>query len=266
MLKLYTEKGNKEKIAAIIAEMKKYKGIRMKPGQFGEDNRQWFVDKENQTISQSLSSIKFISPQVAEDLHKASNVHFSSFVDLLRYLQTDTCINSRQIEVLIGVGYFSPFGNRQKLFSLYEEFRNGKNKLTKTLVDKTVTKRIETLKDIEMSIHNEDTSICHQLFCENENIGLCLTVNDDAPSNMYFVLSIETTYGIKARLYNVKRGTTGIVKISKKTFEEQPFEANQCIIIDNGSQRPRFLFQNGKRVPIPGEQEYWMTNYHVENR
>lgn len=265
MLKLYTEKGNKDKIAAIIAEMKKYKGIRMKPGQFGEDNRDWFVDKENQTISQSLSSIKFISPQAAQDLYDSSKYELPTFVDVLHHLLINTCLNTRQIEVQISIGYFSQYGGKKKLATVYQEFFKGKNKITKTQVSKTICKRMTELKAIESEVPNEDTSIGHQLMSENENIGLCLTSSENAPANLYFVVSVDTTYGVKVKLYSVKRGTSGNVKISKKRFFEDPFTENDCIIINNGISRQRTLFQNGNRIPIPGEYEYWVTDYHVAN-
>ena len=70
MLKLYDEKKNTDKISSIIAEMKRYKNISLIAGQFGQDNRDWMVDKEKGTISQSLSAIKHISKQAARDLYK----------------------------------------------------------------------------------------------------------------------------------------------------------------------------------------------------
>lgn len=70
MLKLYDEKGNKDKIALIIAEMKRYQGIRLTPGKFGQDNRDWLIDKDQHSISQSLSAIKYVSKQAAEDLYQ----------------------------------------------------------------------------------------------------------------------------------------------------------------------------------------------------
>lgn len=155
MLKLYTEKGNKNKIAALISEMNRYRGIRLQTGRFGQDNRDWFVDQENKTISQSLSSIKYISAQAAEDLYVTGQQEFDSFVDLLRHLQLHTCLNSRQIVTLIKVGYFDCFGRAGKLLDVHEEFVKGKSKLTKTLVEKTVEKRMTALRDMEAQCENK---------------------------------------------------------------------------------------------------------------
>lgn len=53
----------------------------------------------------------------------------------------DTCLNTRQIGVLTSIGYFNQFGGNAKLLRLEEEYFDGKSKLTKTLVPKSVEKR-----------------------------------------------------------------------------------------------------------------------------
>lgn len=268
MLKLYTEKGNKEKIASIISEMKRYKGIQLKPGSFGQDNRDWLTNKDAHTISQAISSVKFISKQAAEDLYIMSQMEFNHFSEALRYLQMNTCLNTRQINTLIGIGYFEKFGESQKLMTIFDEFYNGttlKMKITKTLKDATVEKRLSSLIQWEDNLPNEPLPIEKRLELENDNIGLCMSVQEDAPSNMYFVLSVDDKYGVKTKLYSVKRGTSGVVRMTKKNFEVDPFEVNQCICIDDGQNRPKYAFRGGQRVPIQGESDYWITKCHIAN-
>jgi hypothetical protein len=79
-------------------------------------------------------------------------------------------------------------------------------------------------------------------------------------------LSVDTTYGVKAKLYSIKRGTSGTVKISKKRYFEDPFINNDCVFINNGITRQRTLFQNGNKIPVPGEYEYWITDYIIANQ
>lgn len=175
----------------------------------------------------------------------------------------NTCLNSRQIEVLINVGYFDKFGGRRKLLTLYSEFNKGKNKITKTLVEKTIEKRMSELKELESTLPDEDLSVSQQLNNENEYIGLCLSAKDTAPKNLYFVLDVDDKYGVKAKLYNVNRGTSGIVRLQKTSYTQTPFSTGQCIYIDNGSSRARYAFQNGTKVAIPGENDYWVTAYRI---
>lgn len=261
MLKLYTEKGNKEKIALIIDEMKRYKGINLTAGTFGQDNRDWYCDKENKTISQSISSIKFISKKCAEELYKAGQKEFNTFTDLLRYLQMETCVDVRQIGVLIGVGYFKKFGGNKKLYNIMNEFIEGKNKLTKTI--KSYEKRLEAMREYEASCEDGNISIGQQLILENENIGLCISSFPDTNNNTYFVLDVDDKYGIKVKLYNVKRGTSGIVRMKKDTYANNKIEQNQCIVIRDGGTMPKYTYQNGKRIPSATEKEYWIRKFDI---
>lgn len=260
MLKLYDEKGNKDKIAAIIAEMKRYKGIRLTPGQFGQDNRDWLIDKANGCISQSLSAIKYVSKQAAEDLYRAGQNAFLSFPDVLRTLQMDTCLNTRQIGVLTSVGYFNKFGGNKTLLELEQEYFEGKNKLTKTLVPKTVEKRLAINRDLASAATQEPLPIAEQLALENEYVGLCLTEDRSAPHNQFFVLDVDDKFGVKVKLYSVQRGTMGAMRLRKNDYENMPFKPGDCIFVQTGENRPRYSYVNGTRKPT-GERDYWITDY-----
>ena len=261
LLKLYTDKGKKEKVALIIAEMKQNKGIVMRTGRFGEDNRDWYIDKENSSISQSLSSIKFISKQAAQELYEAGQMEFETFTDVLRHLQMNTSVNVRQIGVLIGVRYFEEFGGNAKLYQILEEFHNGKNKLTKTV--KSYEKRLMANRIFECSLEESSVPIREQLAFENEMLGLCLTTCSDVPTNLFFVLEVDTQYGIKAMLYNIKRGTSGVVRLKKATFSESEFKPGQCIYIKQGKSEQRCMYKGSKRIPIEGEFDYWVKQYKI---
>jgi DNA polymerase III alpha subunit len=248
MLKLYTEKGNKEKIAQIVQEMKAYMDISLIPGQFGQDNRDWYVDKEHRTISQSLPSIKFISTQAAEDLSSMDVRNFKTFADVLRNLQMNTCLNRRQIEVLIGIGYFSPFGRTGKLTRIAEEFYNGKNKVTKTL--KSWEKRMEILRGIEAELPDEDLPIVERLRIENDMLGFCRST-DAACNKMYrFVEELDTTYGVKVKLYDIRNGTSRVSRISKNDLHNCQLQLSEIIEPTEWQQRPVCIFRNGKRIQL----------------
>ena len=291
MLKLYTEKGNKDKVAAIIDEMKRYKGIFISPGLWGQDNRDWLVDKDSHMISQSLSSIKFISQQAANDLYDFSKlksfcigteytktkdknsdgsaiytehdcyVKPDCFVNILRGLQMNTSLDTRQIGILIGIGYFKAFGGNKKLMNIYEEFFNGKHKLTKTI--KSFNQRLTLLREYEESQSNEILPYAEQLKIENENIGLCMSSFIGAAQNLFFVQDVDSTYGVKVKLYSVQRGTSGVAKFKKTLFASNPFEPNQCIKLDKGERKQRCVYKGDQRILIPNEFDYWVTQYQV---
>lgn len=260
MLKLYDEKGNKDKIAAIISEMKRYQDIRLTPGRFGQDNRDWFIDKEEHSISQSLSALKYVSKKAAEDLYYTGKRPYDTFTDVLRTLQMETCLDTRQLSVLTSIGYFNQFGGNKKLMDFQQQFFEGKNKLTKTLVPKSVDKRLEANRQLEKEMPDELLSISEQLAYENEYIGLCLTARRDAPDNEYFCLDVDDKFGVKVKLYSTQRGKTGIMRIKKNEFAQRPFAPGDCIKVLSGNYRPRYAFVGGVSKPT-GETDYWITGY-----
>jgi hypothetical protein len=59
---------------------------------------------------------------------------WACFVDLLRDLYNETRINSKQVDSLIKVGFFSDFGNQRELLrlaELFEQFKRGEAKQVK---------------------------------------------------------------------------------------------------------------------------------------
>ena len=264
MLKLYTDKGNKEKIARIIDEMNRYRGIRMTSGKFGQDNRDWYIDKEKATISQSLSSIKFMSQLAAEDLFTLGQRTFDSFVSLLRALQMETCVKKNQIELLIRLGYFSDFGGSKKLLQLFEEFNDGKNRLTKTLKEKSVTARMDVLKNMEAEMPDEALDIADTLSAEAEFMCICLSRDETQPPKLYYVQEIEDQYGIKLKLYNLRRGKSGTAKVRKDLFRANPLTAGQIICLDKWKEQRRATFKDGQRIELD-QSDIWATEYHTIN-
>ena len=240
--------------------MKDFFKINLTVGKFGEDNRNWYCDKENRTISQNLASIKFISKQAAEDLYIIGKENFDTFTDLLRKLQMETSLTTRQIEILINLGYFSQFGKTQKLLNIYNEFFNGKNKLTKTI--KSYEKRMLILKEYENSIEDVEIPIKQRLTSENEFAGMCLqTIKATYP--IYFVTNIDDKYGIKIECYNSITGKIGILKIKKQIFEQNKLQINDCFYIQKFSQYPKYEYKNGIKTASKTEKEFWLQQYKI---
>ena len=263
LLKLYTEKGNKEKIAAISNEMDRYLGIKVTAGRFGQDNRDWNIDRENKTISQNLNSVKYISSRVADDMLKLSKRNYSTFVELLRDILLETPIDSRQVDVLIALDYFEQFGGSKKLNTICREFREGPHRITKTLKESTVAKRMEELKEIERKIPDEEMDLCVKLKAEHEYLGRCITCDSSVPSDEYFVDNIDSQYGVKVYLYSMQRGTTGMLKCTKALFANKPLLVGECIVLKKFEKRPRYSYTDGERHIIKGTEDIWIKDYDV---
>ena len=344
MLKIWDEKKNKDKIANIISEMRRYRDIKLTPGRFRQDNRDWLVDKEKHVISQSLSSIRYMQKQAAEDLYKLgkqeeavigtnyytdvltkeakarvskikktlkplqdkaqalldsgvdqfddkflelydegypleqelkqiyadddsyeSRAHeetvtakLDCFTNVLRAIQMNTRLDTRQIEILIQLNYFEEFGKPGKLMKVFNYFFDGEKKLTKTI--KSFEERLEACRAYEASLEDSDLEIGLRLRSEFENVGLCITSIPDGP-HIYFVEEIDERYTIKVKLYNVQKGTTTVVKIAKKDY--RTMGVGSCIVISKADKRQRYSYKNGVRTAISGETDFWVTNYKV---
>lgn len=126
--------------------MKLY-GIRIMNPKWGISRGGYFFDKENKIIYKGLGSVKYIGESVSDELYRlAKEKHYSRFSDLLADINRETSIDSRQINILIQIDFFSDFGNQRELFrivDLFEMFKKGGAKqLKKSAVDGTPLEEI----------------------------------------------------------------------------------------------------------------------------
>lgn len=126
-------------------------GIRVTMPKWGTSKSEYFYNKEKNIIAKGVTSIKYMNDKVADDLYVlASNNSYENFVDLLYDIDEKTTLNSRQLDILIKLDFFSDFGNQRELMCIrdmfYEQFKGGKaKKIRREMVDgspieETVTK------------------------------------------------------------------------------------------------------------------------------
>ena len=113
LLQFYSDKGNKDKVALIKHEMKAF-GISEGRYKFGIDNRRFRADPEHHQIIPSLFSIKSLSQKCANVMYELGQKNFSDFFHLYTEAQSKG-VNSRQLDILINIDYFSDFGTQKQL-------------------------------------------------------------------------------------------------------------------------------------------------------
>lgn len=119
-------------------------GIHVTMPKWGISRGNYFFDKERNQIAKGISSIKYMSPGVAEELyHLSTQKHYARFMELLIDLDQKTSLNTRQLDILVKLDFFSDFGNQRELLRLvelfYEVFHKGQaKKLSKEKVDGTI--------------------------------------------------------------------------------------------------------------------------------
>lgn len=122
---------NAEKTAAITKYAKRNK-IKITTPKFGYSKSEYFYMNDKRVIAKGLSSVKFMSEALANELFDLSQKHtYTSFIDLLTDIYRETSANSRQVEILIKIDYFSDFGNQRELFricDIFDLFKKGEAK------------------------------------------------------------------------------------------------------------------------------------------
>lgn len=125
LLQHYSDKGNKEKVAALKQEMKTAFGIDSGVYKFGKDNRDFVSDKDNHIIYPAMKAIKGFNKDVSEQLYALSQSRvYNNFIDLLIDINSNTALNSRQLDILIKLDYFSDFGEANELTYINSVFTN----------------------------------------------------------------------------------------------------------------------------------------------
>ncbi len=139
----------------------KQKGMTLAPAQFRHSQFGYYFDKQTKTIYKGMGSIKFLNKECADELFEIGKTFNGSFLDLLCAL---TKANTKQIKVLIMLGYFKEFGKTYKLLNYYNQYLAlwGKKQFKKNFLIKNEDTFVSGLRSdktnikIEYVINTED--------------------------------------------------------------------------------------------------------------
>lgn len=118
-------------------------GIRITMPKFGVSRSKYFYDADKRVIAKGLSSVKYMSEAVSEALYDLGrSKKYERFVDLLADIDRETSINTRQLDILIRIDFFSDFGNQRELLAVtelfYDTFNRGQaKKIAKSRIEGT---------------------------------------------------------------------------------------------------------------------------------
>ena len=118
-------------------------GIKVTMPKWGFSRSDYFYDKDNNVIAKGLSSVKYMNTTIADELYElAHSRQYERFVDVLHDIDRNTSLNTRQLDILIKIDFFSVFGNQRELLRItelfYETFKKGEvKKIRKEIVDGT---------------------------------------------------------------------------------------------------------------------------------
>ena len=275
---LNINQGKEEKTSALTAYAHKV-GIGIKPPKFRHSRSAYFCDTETNCIYKGLGSIKYMSEQVAEALYGMRDMQFRNFIDVLFALQQlKDKPDSRQLDILIKIGYFEEFGSAKALLigvEIFNKFYKCKNikldkwnemgyniNILKDNADKMTEKTASGLDNcglilgILRSLHMPRTTIVDKLRWQAELLGYVDGSDPSRDVNDWLVLGVETTsYGTAwLRLYNLCYGAERHYKVDKRWATSHSCKAGDVlkVVIED---KPKFKKLDDGKFVKTGEVE-----------
>jgi DNA polymerase III alpha subunit len=217
-------RSNTTQTAKIMKELKHF-GIKVESIKYGKSRGDYSVDESSNSIYKGIGSIKYMNVSVAEELFELSKENeYDSFLDLLVGIVRNTKLNKTHISTLIKLDFFSDFGCKIKLLEIYEEFRN---KYSKNHIEKTKIQRIETLKEMQLSImesENRKPNLIEQIVFEKDVLGYAITRYPEVGDSVFLVLEVNEKYTPRVTTYRLSDGEEFSYKISKSYFYFEEFK------------------------------------------
>lgn len=260
-LTLYS--GDMTRTANLINELN-YFNIKLMPIRFGKSKADYSCDKNTNSIYKGISSIKFCNAKIAEELWELSqNKKYSTFIELLKDIKEKTSVNSRQLDILIGLNFFKDFGANKYLINVTKVYDNfiGKKQINKKDVPslsekyglnediilayseketKTLYKNVDMEKIVSYiikKIPEKSFNISEQIAFEMKCLEYATTRLPNVSEKFWIVTNFQV-FKNPAKpyltLYKIKDGKTLKTKIKTDTkFIENPFRLYSILKIDN---------------------------------
>lgn len=268
-LNIYQE--DDDKSLEIIQYAKRNK-IAIQPIKFGKSGADYTLDRDTNSIYKGIESIKFCNRQIADELLELSKNKYNSFIDLLKDINEHTSMNSRQLEILIKLNFFSDFGNNKYLLEvvdIYNKFANAKiiaKKKTEELgVSEFLMKKYagrETksqwrdldnqglIKKLCSKLENKPLDIVSQVKADMEYLGYSDYINENMSEDYYIVVGFDDKYGTcrpNLVLRHICDGDELKCRIKQsKIFKSQPFGLFAILRIEGFTHAFRKRKVNGK--------------------
>lgn len=266
-----------KRTARLTNEMK-YFNIKLKNPKFRYSKGEYFFDRKTNSIYKGISSIKFISKNAGEILYNLKDNQYDSFIDLL--IDIGNKINSKNINILIRLDFFSTFGTIPKLLKVYELYQTfyGKKQISKDKypkLNKIFTKfaskesdkmfkfnnTLPMLRYMESKVSNKENNTAQLIQDYFEFTGSC-DIKDKSFGNKYLVVDVDTKYAPKITLYSLSKGKSTTIKIYKKHFKLNPLKVGDVIGIKDAQWKHKKKKVDDKWIQTE-EKELIVESYKI---
>ena len=250
-------------------------GIPIKDIKFRHSKADYNCDVSENVIYKGIRSIKYMNEDVANKLYDMREQNFDSFVDVIKVFPG----NSRQLDILIKLNYFSEFGKIGTLLRIVDLYnlyggkkllKKDKCKLPAELLSKYCTEtdkqwRVQDqdgfIKELCSMIPDVDVPIQSKIEWSKEYFGYISTVMPEK-KDVGYVMDINTKYSPKLTVYQLWDGKTTVYKLQKKTYEKNPFNKGSLLQF-HSEMRPKSKLVDGQWQKDYSTMEPWLTNYIV---
>lgn len=291
----YQEKGNKDKIDALIKEAIKFFGYKFGDYEFGVDNRRVVIDEENKIIYPNLSKIKGFGEGVAEALYNIGKQDYENFIEVISAALKNS-ISKTILKNLIKIKYFKKYGDVNTLlatFKYYNLLKGGEtkviskekamdNNLTFDLLNKYGNEtekqfnKIDSkglLNELTNMIEYKPLTVKEELDNQKDVLDIITYVNPKVSKRLYYVDILDEKKTVtNISLYEIFSGKTRKVKMWTSQFSRNPFSEKDLLNIHviekkhkkepTGEINPK----TGKKIyaDVPDKFEYWLKAYTIK--
>ncbi len=272
----------------------KERGIHIENPKFRKSRNEFIPDEKAPIIYKGVVSIKDMGKNNGDELYTLRDNHYDSFIDLLKDIREKTTVNSKQLDILIKLDFFSEFGDIRKLLKTVEIYNllAGKKQMSKAKIaelelplelflahgkeTKSLVKELdidaimneliaEAVKDPTLRADDID-----KIKWQIELLGYSNLTIPKANKRMYVVQSVTSKKTLTViQIYEVFSGKTREVKAWNRQLHE---DLKQGDIIDiykikkeNQKEPTGEVTPDGKRIyrSIPDKYEYWLISFEI---
>ena len=266
-------------------------GIKIYPIKFRKSSGKYVCDKSG--IYKGIESVKFIGEGLGEELFALKDEEFPSFVSLLERLK-QTSIDSKQLDILIKLDFFSEFGDVNKLLKQVEIYNSfayrkqfsksdiGKFGVPVDRILKYVGKETAKLyKDVDVvglitelveNIEVPKLSLLGHIKYELELLGYPTSTDPKYDKRRFFIIEINSNRAVtRLKLYEIFSGRTYEVNVWNREWEGH-YNATVGSIIHINKVEPKNKKEptgevdaKGKKIyrDVPGKFEFWLKRYYI---
>lgn len=243
----YLNNANNDDDIRTGTELAKAYNIKIEPIKYGHSVSHYSCDAATKTIYKGVASVKNLNDTVANELYNLSQTNqFANFIDLLEKITQEISCNSRQLDILIRLGYFSDYGEINELLyktkyfqSLFDKAKGYKKQIKlstakKLELDTVIINQYSEFKPSKtnhddgnysnlrtkelltyLQYHGKPRAVSAIIKDQQEFLGYIDYKDNNADPYDVCVTKLNTTYSPTFTAYRLKDGGTMDLKVHK---------------------------------------------------